>query len=69
MIITNSYLTRRETDVLRLVTEGFSTTQIADRLSVTVNTIESHRKAMYRKMGVRRVAEAIRVAEEHKLLD
>ena len=69
MIIVNSYLTRRETDVLRLVTEGLSTAQIADMLSVTVNTIESHRKAMYRKMGVHRVAEAIRVAQEHKLLD
>ena len=57
-------LTNREADVLRLVVKGFSTIQIAESLSVSVNTIETHRKAIYRKMGVKRVGEAIRVAQE-----
>ena len=60
-------LTAREIDVLRLVVKGFSTIQIADSLSVSINTIETHRKAIYRKMGVKRVGEAIRVAQEQGL--
>ena len=61
-------LTTRETEVLRLVVAGFSTAQIAGELLITVNTVESHRKHLYHKMGVRRVGEAIRVARELELL-
>ena len=57
-------LTNREADVLRLVVKGFSTIQIAESLSVSINTVETHRKAIYRKMGVKLVGEAIRVAQE-----
>jgi DNA-binding CsgD family transcriptional regulator len=57
-------LTPRETDVLKLIVAGFSTVQIAEQLLISVNTVESHRKALYRKMRVHRIGEAIRVAQQ-----
>lgn len=65
---TSLALTSRETDVLRLIVEGFSTAQMAENLSISVNTVESHRKTLYRKLRVKRIGEAIRVAIEQGLL-
>jgi len=39
-------LTRREKDTLQLMAEGYSTKEIADRLFVSINTVETHRKNM-----------------------
>lgn len=61
-------ITARQTDVLRLIAQGFSTLQMAQQMGVSVNTVESHRKHLYRKLGVKRVGEVIRVAQEWGLL-
>lgn len=45
-------LTRSELDVARLVADGLSNTEIAERLFVSRRTVESHMGAVYRKLGV-----------------
>ncbi len=45
-------LTPRECEVLRMVGEGLSTQQIAERLFRTVKTVEAHRASLGRKLGV-----------------
>lgn len=45
-------LTERETEVIQLIAEGGSTKKIADRLFLSARTIETHRKNIYRKLGV-----------------
>ncbi|MCB0998268.1 MAG: helix-turn-helix domain-containing protein [Acidimicrobiales bacterium] len=45
-------LTRSELEVARLVAEGFSNREIADRLVVSRRTVESHMGAIYRKLAV-----------------
>lgn len=46
-------LSRRELDVLRLVVGDCSNQEIARQLSLSVRTVESHRRAMLQKAGVR----------------
>jgi DNA-binding NarL/FixJ family response regulator len=51
-------LTRREEQVLRLVAEGLTNTQIAERLFVAEGTVKSHVKSLMRKLGAATRAEA-----------
>lgn len=44
-------LTRRETDVLRLLAEGASNQQIADALFISIRTVERHVSTIYDKLG------------------
>ncbi|MBQ3105937.1 MAG: helix-turn-helix transcriptional regulator [Eggerthellaceae bacterium] len=47
-------LTRREEDVLRLLMEGCNVSEAAEKLFVSPNTVKSHVRRIYRKMGVNR---------------
>lgn len=47
-----SRLTLREVDVLRLVADGLGNKQIADRLEVSVRTVETHRATIAKKLNV-----------------
>lgn len=49
-------LTAREREVLQLMAEGKSTTQIAHTLCVSVKTVEAHRKQVMNKLGIHSVA-------------
>ena len=57
-------LTNREMEVLRLITMGKTSKEVADRLSLSVETVRSYRKSMMRKLGVRNIASLIHVAME-----
>ena len=61
-------LTRRESEVLKLMAKGHSTQSIADLLFISFNTVESHRKNLRSKFGVHNGAELIRMASERGLL-
>jgi DNA-binding CsgD family transcriptional regulator len=47
-------LTRRERDIVAMAAEGLSDRQIADRLMVSIRTVEGHLYRSYLKLGVRR---------------
>lgn len=57
-------LTPQEFNVLRLVGEGFTSQQIAERLFVSVNTIEFHRRRIMSRLGVSNMAELIKISLE-----
>ena len=46
-------LSQREIDVLRLVAMGYINKEIADKLSISINTVLSHRKNITAKLGIR----------------
>ncbi|GAB4416659.1 MAG: response regulator transcription factor [Bacteroidia bacterium] len=52
-------LTERETEIVALMAAGVSTQDIAERLSLSVHTIYTHRKNVMRKLGVTTAAEVI----------
>lgn len=62
-----TYLTARESEVLRLVARGRTYAQIGDDLGVSLHTVTSHIRNTYRKLGVRSGAAAVMRAVELKL--
>ncbi|NPD83565.1 response regulator transcription factor [Lentimicrobium sp. L6] len=62
-------LTKREKQVLQLISEELTTSEIADKLSLSPNTIESHRKNLFLKFGVKNVAGLIKKAMERQLIE
>lgn len=56
-------LSDRETEVLGLIARGATNPEIAKRLSLSPHTIKDHTSAIYRKLGVRNRADAVRRAE------
>ncbi len=48
----DTLLTERETEVARLILDELSSVQIAERLFISFNTVETHRKHIYQKLGV-----------------
>ncbi|MDX2285466.1 MAG: response regulator transcription factor [Bacteroidia bacterium] len=55
-------LTRREREILHLIVEECTTQEIADRLCITVSTVETHRLNLMQKFGVRNMAGLVREA-------
>jgi DNA-binding NarL/FixJ family response regulator len=62
-------ISAREIEVLKLIAMEYSTNEIADKLFVSVNTIESHRKSLMKKLDVKNVVGLIKFAMRHKLVD
>ncbi len=58
-------LTPREREVLQLVAEGLTTAAIAQRMFISVKTVEAHRRNIVRKLGLRTVAELTKYAVRH----
>ena len=54
-----SLLTNREMDVLKAIASGMQTKEIAERLHVSVNTVETHRKSLFMKFEVRNSVELV----------
>lgn len=63
-----SPLTARETDVLRLVTEGITDGEVADRLYISPRTVGQHLRSVYNKLGVSSRTAATRRAVEDGLV-
>ncbi len=61
-------LTTREKEVLHLIAEGLTNQEIADKLFISVLTVDSHRKNLLAKFEVKNTAAMVRVALEHKLI-
>lgn len=64
----NIILTEREKQVIQLSIRGFKINEIAEKLSISSNTIKFHRRQMFEKMNVTTIAEAILFATKNKLV-
>jgi DNA-binding NarL/FixJ family response regulator len=62
-------LSQREREVLRLLAQGHSNQQIADRIRVSVKTVETYRTRLSEKLGLKGRAELYRFAVESGILD
>lgn len=61
-------LSERETDVLVLVAKGLSSKEIADQLNISIHTVNSHRKNITHKTGIKSVAGLAVYAVIHNLM-
>ncbi len=62
-------LSRREAEVLRLLAQGHTNQEVADRLAVSIKTIETYRKRLHEKLELKTRAQLFRFAFESGLLD
>lgn len=62
-------LTKREKQVLQLISEELTTVEIAKKLFLSPNTVETHRKNLFLKFGVKNVAGLIKKAMERQLIE
>ena len=60
-------LSAREVEVLRLVAEGLTDAQVAERLFVSLPTVRTHLRSIYAKLDVPSRTAAARFATEHGL--
>jgi DNA-binding NarL/FixJ family response regulator len=61
-------LTQRETEVLRLIAQEFSNQEIADRLFISVRTVDTHRRNILEKIQAKNTAGLVKYAIEHQLI-
>jgi DNA-binding NarL/FixJ family response regulator len=61
-------LTRREKEILELISEGLTNQEIATKLFLNVTTIDSHRKNMLTKFNVKNTAALIKIAVSNQLI-
>lgn len=61
-------LSSKETEVLELIAEGYTTKEIAQKLFISTRTVETHRANMIKKLEVKNSAELIKKAAKLKLI-
>ncbi|HMT75356.1 MAG TPA: response regulator transcription factor [Chitinophagaceae bacterium] len=61
-------LTRREKEVLELIAEGLTNGEIAEKLFVSITTVDTHRKNLLAKFEAKNTAELVKLAFYHKLI-
>lgn len=56
-------ISKRELEVLELIAQGLSNSEIAERLFVSLNTIKTHSSKLFEKLEVNRRAQAVEAAK------
>ena len=62
-------LTNREIEILHFIQKGLLSKEIADKLCISIHTVNIHRQNLLRKLGVQNSIEAIRLGQGLGLLD
>jgi len=57
-------LTKRENDIIRLIAQGAGNREIAQRLSISIKTVETHRANIYSKLNVHNAVQLLLAIEE-----
>lgn len=61
-------LTEREIEIIKLVADGKSNNEIADKLFISIHTVHSHKKNMLKKLNLKNSVELISMAYKNKLI-
>ncbi len=68
-IQTSDPLTKREIEVMKLICEGFSSKVISEKLFISINTVETHRKKILMKLNVKNSIGIVKYAVENNMLE
>lgn len=61
-------LTKREIEIIKLIADGLTSQQMADRLFISPRTVETHRANLMKKVGVKNAIELVKKAQQLNLL-
>ena len=65
---TETDLTKREIEILKLICEEYSNPEIAELLFISVRTVDTHRRNLLEKLGVRNTAGMVKYALRHGIV-
>jgi len=65
---TDPVITRRECEILKLIADGFTNQEIADKLFISTSTVDSHRKNLLIKFDAKNTAALVKIAMEKGLI-
>jgi len=65
----NKDLSKREVEVLRLITSGMSNREIADKLFISIRTVDAHRNHIMQKLNLKSTAELVKYAIREKIIE
>ncbi|MCY0978053.1 response regulator transcription factor [Chryseobacterium wangxinyae] len=60
-------LTRREMEILKLICDGYSSKDIGEKLFISINTVETHRKRILMKLNVKNSVGVVKYAMENNI--
>jgi len=63
-----SKLSKKEKEILQFLVDGMSSREIAEKLQLSVRTVDNHRANMMRRLQVKNAAELVKMAVEEKLI-
>ena len=61
-------LTEREVQILQMIAEGYTNSQIAEKLFISSGTVDTHRKNIMKKLNVHNVSGLVKYAIKHKII-
>jgi DNA-binding NarL/FixJ family response regulator len=62
-------LTRREMEILKLICDGFSSKDISEKLFISINTVETHRKRILLKLNAKNSVVIVKYALQNHIID
>ncbi len=62
-------LTKREMEILKLICDGLSSKDICEKLFISINTVETHRKRILLKLNVKNSVGVVKYALENHIID
>jgi two-component system response regulator NreC len=65
----NEVLSKREIEILKMFAEGFINKEIADKLFISIRTVESHKNHIMQKLNLKTQVELVKYAIRHNLIN
>lgn len=65
----NEMLSARETEILKMVAEGIPNQEIADKLFISIRTVESHKNHIMQKLGLKSMVDLVKYAIRNKIIE
>ncbi|MBQ9470725.1 MAG: response regulator transcription factor [Bacteroidales bacterium] len=67
--VSHDDFTQRENEIITMAVDGLSSKQIADKLNISIHTVNTHKNHIFRKMGINSSIEMVNFAIRHKIID
>ena len=61
-------ITKREQQILQAIAQGFTSAEIAEKLFISIVTVETHRRNLLQKFAAKNIIELVRIATENDLI-
>lgn len=62
-------LSKRETEVLLLIKEGYRNPEIAEKFGLSIKTVENHVRSILQKLGAKNRTDAVVIAVRNTIID